>query len=211
MRVEHWPEGGAPGSRLWDAVRMVLEAGGPPGSCREVRQAARRGELEVVQLLHGQGQLRLEPEVWVAAVEGGCEAVLECLAAEGCRVGTDAGQDPYVPCRWAARGPGRAVRPASPGRGVGPPRGAAGGGGQGGGAAGGAVDGGGGGAVGRGGGGGGGGGGKEAGAGARGYGCVAGAAGGDEGRQGGGWGGDGWWQEQGRQEEALTGCLALAY
>ncbi len=94
--VEHWPEGGAPGSRLCDAVRMVLEAGSSPGSCREVRQAARRADLEVVRLLHGQGQLRLEPEVWVAAAEGGCEAVLEWLAAEGCRVGTYADQDPYL-------------------------------------------------------------------------------------------------------------------
>ncbi len=94
--VEHWPEGGAPGSRLCDAVRMVLEAGGSPGTCREVQQAARRGDLEVVRLLHGQGGLRLGREMWVAAVEGGCEAVLEWLAAEGCGVGTDAGQDPYL-------------------------------------------------------------------------------------------------------------------
>ncbi len=94
--VKDWPEGGAPGSRLRDAMRMVLEAGGSPGSCRELEQAARRGDLEALRLLHGQGQLRLGRGVWVAAVEGGCEAVLEWLAAEDCRVGTDAGQDPYL-------------------------------------------------------------------------------------------------------------------
>ncbi len=95
--LEDWPEGGAPGSRLCDAVRMVLEAGGSPGSCREVQQAARRGDLEALRLLHGQGRLRLGREVWAAAAESGCEAVLEWLAAEGClRIGTDVGQDPYL-------------------------------------------------------------------------------------------------------------------
>ncbi len=91
--VKDWPEGGASGSQLCDAV---LEAGGSPGSCREVQQAARRGDLEALRLLHGQGGLRLGREVWVAAAEGGCEAVLEWLAAEGCRVGAGAGQDPYL-------------------------------------------------------------------------------------------------------------------
>ncbi len=94
--VEHWPEGGAPGSRLCDAVRMVLEGGGSPGSSRELEQAARRGDLEALRLLHGQGQLRLSREVWVEAAESGCEAVLEWLAAEGCRVGAGAGQDSYL-------------------------------------------------------------------------------------------------------------------
>ncbi len=94
--LQKWPEGGAPGAQLLDAVRMVLESGGSPGSSREAEQAARRGDLEVLQLLHEQEGVRLGREVWAAAAEGGCEAVLEWLAAVGCRVGTDAAQDPYL-------------------------------------------------------------------------------------------------------------------
>ncbi len=94
--ILNWPEGGAPGACLCDAVRIVLAARGSSGNSRAAEEAARRGDVEVLRLLHEQGGLRLGRGAWVAAAEGGCEAVLEWLAAVGCRVGTDAALDPYV-------------------------------------------------------------------------------------------------------------------
>ncbi len=90
-------------SSLGQAVRALLGAGcplGDSGMCMGV--AAKRGDLPLLRYLHTERGVDLDPRVLAAAVEGGCEVVLEWLVQVRPKLRHEGRWDPHLGARGNA-------------------------------------------------------------------------------------------------------------
>ncbi len=101
--IHEWGSRTGSGWELEQAVRMLLEAGFPPGDGgREgtMERAAAWGNLPLLRYLHEECGVEMEHSVLAAAVDSGCVAMVEWLVDVGCPL---AGEEAYSMYSMASR------------------------------------------------------------------------------------------------------------
>ncbi len=113
MLILCWPNAITDSSRqdLGRAVRLLVEAGCPPGGTESMDAASTGGRLSVLRFLHEELGVGFGAETLARAARGGCEAVIEWLVGKGCVAEPVASEeaeagagDPYVQAALASDG-----------------------------------------------------------------------------------------------------------